>query len=358
MSTLPIYVMFVTRKHRIAKLNQKHKRHATPSNLHFTFAALLGELKFSWRRPLLHTATMKVPTALRRPFYNKSEIQPDGPADRVKIRPREAENGGEIKPDHETHNTPVGFWHPELRKVRHRAFAKWIITTAFLMAFILAVLSIYWGVFFEVENRLSHLLVYVVDMDGAAPYDNTGNTPFVGQTITQLVQKQLDSGKPTLGWGIRSGSEFSNDPIAVRQAVYNWDAWAAIIINPNATAMLYEAVATGNTSYDPLGACQLVYQDARDDTNWYDFMAPLITQFMTQAQSQVGQKWAGMVLQNASDAGRLSRIQAVPQAVNPAIGFSEFNLRPFYPYTGIPAVSIGLICKSTRSTWKMEEMMS
>ncbi|KAF2829432.1 hypothetical protein CC86DRAFT_318736 [Ophiobolus disseminans] len=287
---------------------------------------------------------MKIPQALRRPFYNKSEIQPDGPPQKIKIRPDEPESGNAtIRPDGETHNTPVGFWHSDLRKVRNRAFAKWIITTAFLMAFILAVLSIYWGVFFEVEKRLGHLLVYVVDMDGAAPYDNTGNTPFVGTTITQLVQEQLSSGKPTLGWGIRPASEFNNDPLQVRQAVYNWDAWAAIIINPNATALLYEAIATGNASYDPRGACQLVYQDSRDDTNWYDFMLPIISQFMTQAQSQVGQKWAGMVLQNTSSSAALANIRAVPQAVNPAIGFSEYNLRPFFPYTSIPAVSIGLI---------------
>jgi hypothetical protein len=110
--------------------------------------------------------------------------------------------------------------------------------------------------------------------------------------------------------------------------------------------MLYQAVATGNTSYEPLGACQLVYQDARDDTNWYDFIFPIVSVFMTQAQSQVGERWARVVLQNASDPTALANIQAVPQAVNPAIGFSEFNLRPFFPYTGIPAVSIGLICKS------------
>jgi hypothetical protein len=135
--------------------------------------------------------------------------------------------------------------------------------------------------------------------------------------------------------------------------IFNWDAWAAIIINPNATAMLYQAVATGNTSYDPLGACQLVYEDSRDDTNWYDFILPIISPFMTQAQSQVGERWARMVLQNASDSAALANIQAVPQAVNPAIGFSEFNLRPFFPYTSIPAVSIGLICKSsTAHTWR------
>lgn len=52
----------------------------------------------------------------------------------------EAERG---KPHEETENGPVGFWDPSLRQVRNRAFAKWTITTAVLMAFILAVLSIY-----------------------------------------------------------------------------------------------------------------------------------------------------------------------------------------------------------------------
>jgi hypothetical protein len=91
--------------------------------------------------------------------------------------------------------------------------------------------------------------------------------------------------------------------------------------------------------------------DSRDDTNWYDFMLPIISPFMTQAQSMVGQRWAGMVMQNASNPTALGNIQAVPQAINPAIGFSEYNLRPFYPYTGIPAVSIGLICKLLRCSW-------
>lgn len=250
----------------------------------------------------------------------------------------EAEQG---RPHEESTPTPVGFWDHSLRHVRNRAFGKWLLTTAFLMAFILAVLSIYWGVFFQVERRIKHLLVYVVDFDGQAPYNT--NPPLVGPTITRMTQQMIDSDQPTLGFGIRSPEEFNNDPLQVRQSIYNFDAWAAIIINPNATALLYSAIATGNTSYDPQGACQLVYQDSRDDTNWYDFMFPILSAYMTQAQSMVGQQWAQLALQNASDSTTRSNMQAVPQAINPAIGFSEFNLRPFFPYTGIPAVSIGLI---------------
>lgn len=248
----------------------------------------------------------------------------------------------ENKVDDYSHHRPVGFWDPSLKQVRKHALGKWILTTAILMAFILGVLSLYWAIFLRVETRLKHLRIYVVDFDGQAPY-NTGITPLVGPTITQLTEQMLNADKPTLGFSIRSPSEFHNDPIQVRQAVYDFEAWAAIIINPNATALLYSAIANGNTSYDPLGACQLVYQDARDETNWFDFISPILNPFMREAQSKVGQQWAQLVLQNASDTTTLRNMQAVPQAMNPAIGFSEYNLRPFYPYTAIPGVSIGLI---------------
>lgn len=237
----------------------------------------------------------------------------------------------------------VGFWHPGLRQVRNRAFAKWTATTALLMAFILAVLSIYWGVFLNVQNRLHHLAILVVDFDGVAPFNQVDTPPFVGPVITELVQKTIHQGTPTLGWDIRPASEYNNDPLQVRQAIYDFKAWAAIIVNPNATAMLYAAVAQGNASYDPLGACQLIYQDSRDDTNWFDFLAPSIRQFQTEAQSVVGKQWVSMVLQNTSNPTTLSNMRNVPQALSPAIGFSEFNLRPFYPHTSTPAVSIGLI---------------
>lgn len=139
------------------------------------------------------------------------------------------------------------------------------------------------------------------------------------------------------------GSDFNNDPIQVRQAVYNQEAWAAIVINPNATALLYSAVETGNSSYEPMGACQLVYVEARDETTYLNYIMPLLDQFMTEATSTIGQRWASTALQNASTPSALANLRAAPQALSPAIGFSQFNLRPFYPYVATPAVSIGLI---------------
>jgi len=239
----------------------------------------------------------------------------------------------------------VGFWDWRMHHVRKEAFLKWTFTTAFLMAFILGCLSIYWGAFLSVEKNIQSLRVYVVDFDSqVAPYDNAGFEPIVGPMIVQLAQQMVASPTPNVGYTPMPPSDFNNDPLLVRKAVYGWDAWAAIIINPNATAMLYSAVQNGNASYDPMGACQLVYQQARDDTNWSSYLFPHISQLITQATSMIGQQWASQILQQATSNQTLQQnlVQA-PQALSPAIGFSMFNLRPFYPYVGIPAQSIGLI---------------
>lgn len=239
----------------------------------------------------------------------------------------------------------VGFWDWRLNHVRKEAFLKWTLTTGFLMAFIIGTLSIYWGVFNHVERNLSSLVVYIVDFDGqTAPFNESGVEPIVGPQIVQLAQQMVESSTPNLGYGSLPPSDFNYDPLEVRRSVYHWDAWAAIIINPNATAMLYSAVQNGNASYDPIGACQLIYIQARDETNWSNYMFPLISQLMTQATSMVGQTWASQILQEAtSNQTLLDGMVQAPQALSPAIGFSMFNLRPFYPYVATPAVSIGLI---------------
>lgn len=133
------------------------------------------------------------------------------------------------------------------------------------MTLILSILSIYWGSVSHIAKNISALSVYVVDFDAQPPYNT--HTPIVGPTIASLVQN-MNLTEGHLGYINAPPSMFNNDPIEVRQAVYDFKAWAAVIINPNATSMLYSAINNGNSSYEPLGACQLVYMDSRDDSNW------------------------------------------------------------------------------------------
>ncbi|TVY75775.1 Nitrosoguanidine resistance protein SNG1 [Lachnellula suecica] len=236
----------------------------------------------------------------------------------------------------------VGFWNSELKSLFLSQKLMYLFTALILSTFVLGILSLYWAALFRVEQNLGALVVYVVDFDGmVAPY--TDVTPVVGPQIVSAAEA-LVAPSGSLGWVSLPASDFNYDPIAVRQAIYDQKAWAAVIINPNATALLQNAVQNGNTSYDPMGAAQIVYVQARDETTHANYVTPQLTMFEMEISSMFGKMWAGQVLtMAASSTTIMSNIEAAPQAVNPAIAFSTYNLRPFYPPVATPAITIGLI---------------
>lgn len=188
---------------------------------------------------------------------------------------------------------------------------------------------------------MGSLVVWVVDFDGqVAPY--TGTTPVVGPALVKAAEA-LVAPSGVVGWGSLPASQFNYDPMEVRQRIYDYKAWAAVIINANATALLQAAVQNGNASYDPLGAAQVIYVEARDESTHLNYVMPQLLQYEQNVAAMFGQMWAGMVFKNGLTSAVTANIQAAPQAINPAIGFSTFNLRPFYPPVVTPAVTVGLI---------------
>lgn len=211
-----------------------------------------------------------------------------------------------------------------------------------LTTFIIAVLSLYWAVLFHVSTNIKNLTVHVVDFDGqVAPYNNV--TPIVGPAVTKAVQQMIDNAatQHTVGWTIASPDPYNGDPIAVRQDVYDWRFWAAVIINPNATALLQQAVETGNSSYDPTGAVQFIIMSARQETNYNNYIEPQLQNLQTLFAATFGPSWSQSVVSNTS----LDRdvIAQAPAAVNPGITPLTIDLRPFGPATATPSVTIGLI---------------
>lgn len=208
------------------------------------------------------------------------------------------------------------------------------------MIAILAVLSLYWAALFHVEQNMRALVVYVVDFDGQVPpYDAV--SPIVGPQVRQVVGQALATPGPSLGYVVVPPEKFQGDPLAVRQAVYDWDAWAAIVVNPNATALLQQAVDTGNSSYDPSGAVQMVIQTARDQSTTSEYIVTQLQQFSRRFSSSFGPMWAQMVASNTSLVR--GNLEAASAAVNPGVAPLFYDLRPFGPATATPAVSIGLI---------------
>jgi hypothetical protein len=213
----------------------------------------------------------------------------------------------------------------------------WIVFV--LCAFVLAVLSIYWGILFRIKDNLRSATVAVVDFDGrVTPYQDV--EPLIGPFVVKATEAALHQ-KYALGYVTHDASEYDFDPLAVRRAVHHEDLWAAIIISPNATALLRAAIELGNTSYDPTGAAQVVYNQARDVVSYNQYIIPTLLRLSTQISGAFGQQWAAAVLTNESLTQ--STYSTAPQAISPGMSFSIHDLRPFDPPVAIPAISIGLI---------------
>lgn len=202
----------------------------------------------------------------------------------------------------------------------------------------MALLCLFWGVLFHQNDYVKHLKILVVDFDGqVAPYTET--TPWVGPFVTQIVNDMLDAGGIVPAYAFTSPRDFDNDPLKVREAVYNTHAWAAVVINPNATALLDQAIRQGNASYDPSGACQIIYSSARDQTIASSYIVPSLTALQKRVVSAFGRSWISNLQSSLQDL----RIDIAPQALSPGIEFTTYDLRPFGPPVATPAVSIGLI---------------
>lgn len=197
-----------------------------------------------------------------------------------------------------------------------------------LCVFILCVLSLYWAVQFRVESKLGHLKVLVVDFDSSPD-------ALVGPAVTDLAN-QLASQEQTLGYTVRPPTDFTG-PLGVVQDVHDQHCWAAIIVSPDATSLLRNAI-DGNTTYNPSDVAQFVYISARDETTVSNYINPALNSFELQLRAQFGPQWVQFLAQQS-----INFSSVPPQAVNPAIAFSELDLRPFSPSAVTPSVTIGLI---------------
>lgn len=201
----------------------------------------------------------------------------------------------------------------------------------------MAFLCLFWGALFRQNDNVKNLKILVVDFDGQAPYTDT--EPFVGPFVTEAVQNMTAAGGIVPHYSFHLPVEYDHDPLKVREAVYNMQAWAAVIINPNATALLNNAIRQGNSTYDPAGACQVIYSSARDQTTTSSYIVPSLTALQAIISRTFGPSWLTHLQPTLSDL----LPTAAPQALSPGISITTIDLRPFGPPIATPAVSIGLI---------------
>ena len=242
---------------------------------------------------------------------------------------------------------PVGFFDHAMSGVRLHVLKLWLRTNFILAVAIMGFLCLFWGALFKQVDNIHKLNIWVVDFDGQAPYNNTSVEPFVGPFVTTAIKNLVEKGG-TPGYTIVSPARFDYDPMKVRESVYDFHAWAAVIINPNATVALKAAVDSGDSKYDPIGACQIVYNSARDQTTAASYLVPSLNVLQKVVVSDFGGSWLYHLVRLGYQLDNNILMNAT-RAISPGIEFSVYDLRPFGPPIATPAVSIGLIYLISKS---------
>jgi hypothetical protein len=181
----------------------------------------------------------------------------------------------------------------------------------------------------HVKENLNILNVWVVDLDNG----------LVGNSLTRVAEEMDGAPGHHITFTVQPSGRF-DDYLAVRRGVYNNHAWGAITILPGATSRLRDAIDSRNISYDPSEACEVVVVSGRDQGTLQAYIMPALQEFQVKALSAFGQTWVSDLLSGSVDTASLA---AVPQAVNPGIGFTQIDLRPFGPPQVIPWTSVALI---------------
>ena len=97
--------------------------------------------------------------------------------------------------------------------------------------------------------------------------------------ISQLSQTNLK-------YFVTSPNEFPTDEEVVNDLV-NEGAWAAVVIEPGATANLAEARAIANSSYLGMSAINMYYAQARSETAEGSYLAPYMQMALTEITAKV-----------------------------------------------------------------------
>ncbi|KAF2845109.1 hypothetical protein T440DRAFT_511817 [Plenodomus tracheiphilus IPT5] len=91
-----------------------------------------------------------------------------------------------------------------------------------------------------------------------------------------------------------------------------------------------DTVREGNASYDPLDACQITFNSARDQTTASSYIVPSLAALQKGVIYDFGRAWIIQLLQNNISVTELS-LDVASQASPPGVQFTVYDLRPFSP---------------------------
>lgn len=241
--------------------------------------------------------------------------------------------------------TKLSFFNEKLESERWMLVRRFFYIYLLMGLLMLSVFSIYWGSMYGRENRMKNLRMLVVIED-----DETVNgiPPVIGDHVRQILQ--LPSARHMGNWLIQNTTEFEqkaaehNNTIfqEIQRQIHHQNYWSSIYVKKNASSGLYNAIVTGDTSYNvSFNSIVSFYETGRDFMAMNQYVTPTVREIetmVTQSQSNVMSK----LLQNANHSKVFSNPDAIKVA-STGLDFTFIDARPYSDPVLVAPSQVGLI---------------
>ncbi|POY73673.1 hypothetical protein BMF94_3208 [Rhodotorula taiwanensis] len=230
---------------------------------------------------------------------------------------------------------------PRLKSQRKQAIKAVVMASILMSVAIWALLSVFWGSTYLLEHYFPNAKLYVYDFDSA----NNAN-PLLGPYVTQYMLSTLE--QPThMGVIIRDPTGKTIDDVITE--IVQEKAWAAMVVNANASTMFREAIAgTGgllNGEYAPAGALTVITEGAR----WFqvtdDYIFPFLTKYAQTPTLEASHAAAANFLATATPAQISGLSDTQRAALGTPFASQEYDPRPIFSHqwSGAAPLEAGLI---------------
>lgn len=193
----------------------------------------------------------------------------------------------------------------------------------------LAFLSIYWAALYQPNVHVHKLQGVVV------PYDNG----IVGQTVVQAM-RAASGGYGQMTWRIADPSEYPNGWSQVAQAVVDNKEWVGIVIQPDASTRLQQALFLGDSTWEGNSTISVYTNEARNNNAFGAYIMPSFSMPLEMACSRFAQQQATQLAGNGAVTNLLAN---APQLITQPIYYATYSLRPFNVPVATAASFVGLI---------------
>lgn len=231
--------------------------------------------------------------------------------------------------------TKTGFFSPKLKKQRRKIIWTFVFTNALLAAFVLSLLSIYWGATYKRQHYMFKVNVLAVIQD---------ESERVGTTMSAAIAT-LVAGVPCT-WHVYNASEFrekykvSNEQIdqKVIDLVYGEKYWMALNVKKNATNALYDSLTGGSTAFNSTDYFEAIYESGRDPTSVQSAIVPNMRALEEVYREYLLDQYLPSLLGNLTETPPSDRIIAASN-----LNFEYLDYRPFYDAQLLAPLQVGLI---------------